>query len=289
MKGIALLFAAGVCVWAAPPLLVVSVDRPGLPPYEGNGRVYRLEGPECLTLRVGEVLGLRRQGESRGLGRLKILAVHPDHAEAHLSEAGETFPLKGDLAIRKEPLHSLPAMATASPRPLPAKDVLQPMHPRPADPWLTPDAEALPPKEAPVIRTEPLPSLPTMAMIPLRSLPETNALRPAILACVFPQAVPPKPSGRGSAHRAPIYFIKEDASLSPGAQVKLKLWVSIWGAGGRWSLECPKGVDTVSSLRLSALRSELQRLGVPVLGLDIRSLCQDPGARYDAIYVKREP
>ena len=40
---------------------------------------------------------------------------------------------------------------------------------------------------------------------------------------------------------------------------------------------------------LSALRSELQRLGVPVLGLDIRSLSQDPGARYDAIYVKREP
>ena len=52
MKGILLALLLGPFAWAS-PLLVASVGRAGLPPYEGTERVYRLEGLGCPTLRVG--------------------------------------------------------------------------------------------------------------------------------------------------------------------------------------------------------------------------------------------
>jgi len=299
MKGIPFLPALGACALAAAPLRVVSVDRPGLPPYEDDQRVYRLEGPECRTLRVGEILPLRRQGEPRRLGKLEVLSVHLDHADARLAEAGETFPLKGDEALCREPLRALPLAASASPSPLPAMDALRPLPPRPAVAAAKP---LLPlPETAPVsfrplpARTALLPRLPGPAIhrLPLPPLPGMGAIQPGVFAPLDDlrpaRTFPPAAVGPGKSHRAPIFFIKEDASLSPGAYDKLRLWVATWGTEGRWSLECPKGADKISSLRLSALRSELQRLGIPSLGLDVRSLPREPGARYDAIYVRKEP
>jgi hypothetical protein len=230
MKGFALLLLLGRLALATPPLLVTSVGRVGLPPYEGTERIYRLEGTGCQTLRVGEVLVLQRQGERRSLGRLEVLSVHQDHAQARLSLAGDTFPLKGDLAIRTEQFLTLP--------------------------------------EVPVAVQQPIPGL--------------EALRPQTITHVLPRSV-----GQGAIYREPIYFIKGDASLSPGAQAKLKAWVATWGAEGQWSLECPQATAALSTLRTSALRSELQRLGIP--SLEIQPLPEELSGRYDAIYVKKEP
>ncbi len=229
MKGF-LLLLVGCFVWAAPPLLVVSVGRVGLPPYEGTERIYRLEGGGCQTLRVGELLVLQRPGERRGLGRLEILSVHPDHAQSRLSVPGDTFPLKGDEAIRAELLGTLPELPVAVPAPIPA-----------------------------------------MA-----------TLRPQTITRALPRSFEP-----GATYREPIYFLKGDASLSPGAQTKLRAWVESWGAKGQWSLECPPAPDTLSTLRSLALRSELQRLGIP--SLEILPLPEEPTERYDAIYVKKAP
>ena len=229
MKGAALFLLAGQAVWAALPLHLAAVERAGLPPYEGPERVYRLEGAACDALRVGERLALRRQGDPRRLGQLEILSVHPDHAEARLSEPGETFPLVGDLACRAEPLRSLPQIPAAPLRPLPA-------------------AAAVRPSPSP----RPLPQVPVRVV-----------------------------------HREPIYFIKDDATLSPGAYSKLKLWTETWGTGGRWSLECPPAAISLTSLRVSALRSELQRLGVS--GLEIVAVPEGPPSEYDPLYVKHVP
>ena len=88
-------------------------------------------------------------------------------------------------------------------------------------------------------------------------------------------------------HREPIYFIKEDATLSPGAYAKLKLWVRTWGTGGRWFLECPELAGALTAQRVSALRTELQRLGVG--SLETVALPEEPESRYDPVYVKQAP
>jgi hypothetical protein len=223
-----LLFLLGPLAWAVPPLLVTAVERQGLPPYEGTERAYRLEGTGCQTLRVGETLVLQRQGEVRPLGRLEILSVHQDHALAKLALAGETFPLKGDLAVRTELFQALPGMPAVSLAPLPAAE----------------------------------------------------ALRPKAIARSLPRSF-----GPGEVRREPIFFLKGDASLSPGALAKLRAWVEIWGPSGQWSLECPPA--SLTDQRAGALRAELQRLGVP--SLELQPLPEEPPGRYDAIYVKKEP
>ena len=118
---------------ASPPLHVAAVVRSGLPPYEDESRLYRLEGAGCLALRVGERLSLQRTGERRRLGRLQVTAIKGDHALARLVEGGEAYPLKGDLAVRYEEALGLPALPTAPP---------------PATP---PDLTVKPPLSAPVL------------------------------------------------------------------------------------------------------------------------------------------
>jgi len=105
---------------AAPPLQVVGVVRSGMPPYEDGARIYRLEGAGCLTLRIGEQLTLQRSDERRPLGRLQVMAIKADHALARLVEAGETYPLKGDVAVRHEAAVALPALP---PPPMPENPV----------------------------------------------------------------------------------------------------------------------------------------------------------------------
>jgi hypothetical protein len=230
MKGFLLACLLGSFAGATVPLLVTSVERTGLPPFEGTERIYRLEGTGCQTLRVGEVLVLKRPGERRNLGGLKILSVHSDHALARLSQPGDTFPLKGDQAVRTELFLALP-------------------------------------------------EVPVAAQAPLAKL---ESLRPHTLT----RTLPP-PVGQGPIHREAIFFIKGDASLSPGAQVKLRAWVAAWGVEGQWSLECPPAPGELAALRASALRSELQGLGVPAL--EIKPLPEEPTGRYDAVYVTQGP
>ncbi len=252
MKGIALLFCATLALGQAPavqspvgqplvgqplvgqPLQIVSVGRTGLPPYEGSQRVYRLEGNGCATLRVGEVVVLKREGELRNLGRLEITSVHLDHAQAKLLQTGDTFPLKGDLAVRMELLRAMPVL---------------------------PKAVDVPP------------------------LPAVAALQPRALKAALVRSF-----STGTTYREPIYFLKGDASLSPGAVAKLRAWAESWGVQTQWTLECPQPPGMLSTLlqeRISALREALRASGIQ--HLEVRAVPPEPPGRYDAIYVMSEP
>jgi hypothetical protein len=105
------------------------------------------------------------------------------------------------------------------------------------------------------------------------------------------QAAPPSPTSVSSQpKREPIFFIKGDGTLSPGAIVKLKTWVEAWGVKGKWILGCPTGPGLTYELlekRLLAIRAELLKLGVAKV--DTVLLPSQPAGPYDAIYVIKEP
>jgi hypothetical protein len=113
MKALFAVILLSLHVGAAPPLQVTAVVRLGAPPFEDSERLYRLEGENCLSLRVNERLTLLRHGERRDLGRLQVTDVKDGYALARLAVGGETYPLKGDLVIRHEMALGLPSLPLA--------------------------------------------------------------------------------------------------------------------------------------------------------------------------------
>jgi len=91
---------------AARDIRIVAVEQVGRPPWTPrDGRVYRLGGEAISDIRLGEMLIVRRPGEVRDIGTLRVVSVHTEHfaansALAKLESKGETFPLKGDLVTK---------------------------------------------------------------------------------------------------------------------------------------------------------------------------------------------
>jgi len=129
-----------------------------------------------------------------------------------------------------------------------------------------------------VVPREPLRTLP--------GLPSTGGpwsvalLQPAALALPVP---PP-----GVAHREPIFFLPEQATLTPAARSKLKAWIAAWGRAGRWMLALPPSPPSpLNEARVTALRNELTRLGVAKVELGTAE--QTPPGKYPAVFVVLDP
>ncbi|MBK8573817.1 MAG: hypothetical protein IPN91_14640 [Holophagaceae bacterium] len=91
------------CVLGAQvPLHIVAVERKGLPPYEAADRIYRLDGGQNRGLRVGDRLLVKRSGEPRAIGHLRVVEVRGEQCEAHFEPSGSAYPMKGDLVLRAE-------------------------------------------------------------------------------------------------------------------------------------------------------------------------------------------
>jgi hypothetical protein len=117
---------------AQAPLRILAVERKVPPPYEEGDRVYRLDGGVNRGLRPGDRLTVRRAGEPRPMGWLKVTEVRAELAEARLDAAGAGYLLKGDL-VWKEELKGMPALEPLSGDPLP----------KPVAPLRGPEAPAL--------------------------------------------------------------------------------------------------------------------------------------------------
>ncbi len=99
-----------------------------------------------------------------------------------------------------------------------------------------------------------------------------------------PGPTPSKPESR----RETIFFIKKDASLSPGALKKLKAWTASWGKDGVWVLACPANPGITPSLRekrFMVMRSELQKSGVSKI--ETKLIPPEPAGKYEPIYIIR--
>jgi hypothetical protein len=91
-------------------------------------------------------------------------------------------------------------------------------------------------------------------------------------------------------HREPIYFLKGDSTLSPGALAKLQSWTETWGTKGAWTLACPTDPNINYDLmgrRILALSTELGKLGA--WHMDTRLLPKGSQGPYDSIYVEMDP
>lgn len=97
-----LLVALGcvLALGASEPLRIVAVERQGLPPYEDDRRLYRLQGQARVS--AGELLELSRPGGKEHPGRLRVVRTTPEGVLAMLDRRGDTFPLKGDVAMHWE-------------------------------------------------------------------------------------------------------------------------------------------------------------------------------------------
>ena len=100
--------------------------------------------------------------------------------------------------------------------------------------------------------------------------------------------VPLPPSEKPSFKRGTIFFIKGDATISPGALDKLNTWTTAWGKDGKWVIAYPSNPEIASALnekRILVLRSELQKLGVAIV--ETKILPNEPAGQYDAIHIEK--
>lgn len=235
-------------------LRVVAVERKGLPPFEDDRRVYRLEGEEAAGLRPGDVLQLVRPGDPRDPGRLKVADREGGQVSAYLDTRGSTYPLIGDQAVLRR-MGAVPALPPT--RPLPDL-ALHP--PRLAPPASPPVAAAAPARPAEPVRA--------------RIESENHASTPAV------QPV----AGR---HES-IFFLEGDGSLSPKGREKLQAAVRAWGAEGRWILAVPEDrviPEPVRQARTQALRRALKALGVG--RIEQREVPRKDGDTGDVVYLEK--
>jgi hypothetical protein len=101
------------------PFHIVAVERQGLPPYEEPDRIYRLDGGQDRGLRVGDRLLVKRAGDIRALGRLRVIDVRGGRAGTTFEPMASAYPMKGDLALREE-LKWMPHVERVNVDPFPA-------------------------------------------------------------------------------------------------------------------------------------------------------------------------
>jgi len=279
--------------------------------------VYRLGGEAISDVRLGELLIVRRPGEVRDIGLLRVVSVHTENfttnsALAKLESKGETFPLKGDLADKLAPT-GIPKINRTSASVL--KDGLKPA----LNPLVMPDLPGSPrtvgsqrATGSPSTTGNPITagstsatskssgnrtqgglaaSIPSLAAsvpgdglldkapIPPPSLPQVQAKKTA--GATLPPDMP------NFLEQNPIYFLKGSSEISPKGLVRLKEWTNAWGKNGlTYFLSVPQNQLLLKSLtadRLNALQRELHRLGIA--NVELRYSLENSTGQFDVMYV----
>ncbi|MDR0499234.1 MAG: hypothetical protein LBH03_05835 [Holophagales bacterium] len=276
-------------------LRIVAVEQTGKPPYEPDGRVYRLTGKSASRIKPGEVLIIKRPKEPRDIGLLRVVSVQADMVTAKLEVKGEAFPLKGDLVL---PLASLeiPTIANENRHdrfPLRA-GIPFPLTPSrlPNTPYGAKSGASL--KDIPFPLTLlGIPSIPSnggiqqaRTLLPpssAKSLEEIIAGWPATKSVTVAQP----PTKTKIVEKKPFYFLSDSAELSEKGLEKLKQWTEDWGKKDvKWILAVPQSqlkFEKILAARMTALQNELYRLGIVDIGfMVIYEYIEEP---YDVVYV----
>jgi hypothetical protein len=168
---------------------------------------------------VGDRLLVKRVGEVRPLGHLRVTEVLGERSGATFEPAGIAYPMKGDLAIREE-LRRIPEVLRLS--------------------------------------AESVPLLPT---------PRASALAPP--------------------REGLLFFLPQQAELSPAGLKKLETWIQEWGAGGRWVVHVPSAKALKPALqksRAEALQAALHSLGIEHATVETQPRTTD--GRFDPAWIR---
>ncbi len=111
---------------------------------------------------------------------------------------------------------------------------------------------------------------------------------PRLDAEPLPVAVSPRPGAEPPPREGLLYFLPQQAELSPAGMKKLEAWVEAWGSGGRWAVQVPtaKAIHpTLQKLRVEALQHALRTLGIDHAAIEDGPRTAD--GKYDPAWVRR--
>jgi hypothetical protein len=246
---------------------IVAVEQKGKPPYTPEeGRVYRLGGA-LSNVRAGDLLVIKRPGVAREIGLLRVNSVHGSvTAVATLEVHGETFPLKGDLAVPL-PLRDIPEINPTE------TNALKLGIPIPLNPLVIP---SIPSNGTEAVKIALQPSRPKAL--------EEIALQTPLSPNQWTLRQPNMPKFM---EQQPLYFLENSTEISPKGIEKLKEWTQAWGKTGlKYFLAVPQKQLHMEQLvvqRLAALQRALQNLGIA--SVEYRTDERNFPEPYDVIYV----
>jgi hypothetical protein len=95
----------------------------------------------------------------------------------------------------------------------------------------------------------------------LQRLPEAGRLNPDRL----PVASPPGSTPKAPPREGVLFFLPQQAELSPAGVKKLEAWVREWGREGQWGIQVPMAKAVKPALqkqRIASLEAALRTLGL---------------------------
>lgn len=84
-----------------------------------------------------------------------------------------------------------------------------------------------------------------------------------------------------------IYFLPQQAEVSPAGVRKLEAWVKAWGAAGRWSVQVPAAKALSGSLlkqRAESLQAALRALGIQQVGVETEARALE--SKFDPTWIR---
>jgi hypothetical protein len=101
----------------------------------------------------------------------------------------------------------------------------------------------------------------------LKWMPETGRLNPDPL----PVASPPGSTSKAPPREGVLFFLPQQAELSPAGVKKLETWVEEWGREGQWGIQVPMAKAIKPALqkqRIASLEAALHSLGLEHVKLE---------------------
>ncbi|MCE1205609.1 MAG: hypothetical protein LWW79_13505 [Holophagaceae bacterium] len=117
----------------------------------------------------------------------------------------------------------------------------------------------------------------------LKWLPEAGPLN----ADPLPKALHPAATPEAPPREGVLFFLPQQAELSPAGLKKLEAWVRDWGVTGRWAVQVPSAKAlpaTLQKRRAETLQAALRSLGVAQVRLETEPRTTE--GKYDPAWIR---
>ncbi|MFN7959624.1 MAG: hypothetical protein U0P46_15015 [Holophagaceae bacterium] len=117
----------------------------------------------------------------------------------------------------------------------------------------------------------------------LKWMPETVPMD----ADPLPRMSPPAATAEAPPREGLLFFLPQQADLSPAGLKKLEAWVRDWGAEGRWAVQVPSAKAlpaTLQKRRAETLQAALRSLGVAQAKVETEARASE--GKYDPAWIR---